>query len=74
MAYNYSQLTADTMEKLPADKQAEVYDFATFLEAKTQKHLPHRTKKSSLLDLVGIGRSGKSDNSVNHDKYLYERS
>jgi cytochrome c len=73
MSYNYPKLTTSTMEKLPVDKQAEVYDFAEFLETKARKHQPHRAKKASFRDLVGLGRSGKSDISVNHDKYLYER-
>lgn len=74
MAYNYAKLTVDTMEKLSPEKQAEVYDFVSFLEAKTRKHRDHRAKKTSLLELVGFGRSGKTDVSVNHDKYLYERT
>lgn len=73
MPYNYPKLTTATMEKLPVEKQAEIYDFAAFLEKKERIRHPQRSKKASLMDLVGLGKSGKSDISANHDKYLYER-
>ncbi|MFH0918899.1 MAG: hypothetical protein V1913_00940 [Fibrobacterota bacterium] len=72
MAANYLKMTSDTMEALPVEKQAEVYDFAAYLKTKS-KTRTMRSRKSSLLSLVGMGRSKHTDVSVNHDKYLYEQ-
>jgi len=72
MRANYIKLTVDTMETLPADKQVEVYDFAKFLKKKTKAATKRNQKKTSIFDLFGIGESGCSDISLNHDKYLYE--
>ncbi|MBN1981175.1 MAG: DUF2281 domain-containing protein [Chitinivibrionales bacterium] len=72
MAYDYIRLTVNTMEALPAERQVEVYDFAKFLKEKTKTALKKSTKKSSILNLIGIGKSGCSDIALNHDKYLYE--
>ena len=72
MSTNYIKLTIDTMESLPAEKQVEVYDFAKYLKKRTKSTVRKITKKASILKLVGIGKSGCSDISVNHDTYLYE--
>ncbi|OGJ90672.1 MAG: hypothetical protein A2350_00585 [Candidatus Raymondbacteria bacterium RifOxyB12_full_50_8] len=72
-SFNYPKMTADTMEMLPFEKQAEVYDFVTFLKTKSRIKAA-RNKKTSLLNIIGLGRSNKSDISVNHDKYLYEQA
>ena len=73
MAANYVKMTAATMATLPEQKQAEVYDFAKFLHVNTKDVVAKKPfKKASVLKLVGIGSSGKSDIALNHDKYLYE--
>jgi hypothetical protein len=73
MAVNYVKMTADTMAKLPEQKQAEVYDFANFLRLNSTDIAVRKSfKKASILKLVGIGASGKNDIALNHDKYLYE--
>lgn len=72
MPANYIQLTSDTMEMLPNQKQAEVYDFATFLKIGSKSNIRQKNKKGSVLNLIGLGRSGTSDISINHDKYLYD--
>lgn len=60
------------MATLPTEKQAEVYDFAKFLKKNTPTRIKKTKKKASILDLIGMGESGCSDISINHDKYLYE--
>jgi hypothetical protein len=66
-------MTAAEMSTLPAQKQAEVYDFAKFLRINTKDaDVKKSFKKASVLNLVGIGSSGKGDIALNHDKYLYE--
>jgi hypothetical protein len=73
MPTNYVKMTAATMATLPAQKQAEVYDFAKFLRINAKDIAVNKSfKKASVLNLVGIGSSGKSDIALNHDKYLYE--
>lgn len=72
MSANYIRLTADTMETLPPQKQAEVYDFATFLRTSSKSAARKKSKKGSVLNLIGLGKSGLSDISINHDKYLYD--
>ena len=73
MSANYVKLTANTMTQLPEEKQLEVYDFVNFLRTSTKMIQPKKvSKKTSLLKLIGIGSSGKTDISLNHDKYLYE--
>jgi hypothetical protein len=61
------------VRELPAEMQAEVYDFVTFLKTRQNPKQSKRiVKKKSLCDLIGIGESSVTDGSVNHDKYLYE--
>lgn len=72
MSANYVRLTANTMEVLPEEKQAEVYNFAKFLKTKSKNNTKRSIKKISILDLIGIGESGYTDIALNHDKYLYE--
>ncbi len=72
-ANNYIRLTVDAMEKLPSEKQVEVYDFAKFLKASTNAMTAtKKNKKTSVLDIIGIGTSGVGDIALKHDKYLYE--
>jgi hypothetical protein len=74
MRANYIKLTANTMETLPAEKQAEIYDFAKFVKEKTKNSTKKSTRQNaSILDIIGIGESGCSDISLNHDKYLYDQ-
>ena len=75
MAPNYAQLTLATMEKLPINKKAEIYDFACFLKRGTAARLrvlSGKNRKSSILAIAGIGESDVKDAAKNHDKYLYE--
>jgi hypothetical protein len=72
MSIDYLKMTANTLATLPPAKQAEVYDFATYLKVRTSSITRKHVKKDSVLDLVGIGESGKNDIALNHDKYLYE--
>ena len=74
MPANYVKLTADTMGVLPREKQAEVYDFAKYLRAssKAVSANSRRRKKGSVLNLIGLGKSGVGDIALNHDKYLYD--
>ena len=72
MPANYIRLTLNTMGSLPPEKQVEVYDFAKYLREKTNKNVRKTTKKTSILKIIGIGKSNCSDISKNHDKYLYE--
>jgi hypothetical protein len=71
MPANYIQMTSATMEALPDIKQAEVYDFATFLKIASKDDFQKKTKTGSVLNIIGLGKSGTSDISINHDKYLY---
>jgi len=72
MSTDYIKLILNTMGALPPEKQIEVYDFATYLRDKNKKNVKKSIKKTSILKLIGIGDSGCSDISKNHDKYLYE--
>ena len=72
MSANYVRLTANTMEVLPEEKQAEVYDFAKFLKTTSKNNTKRTVKKTSVLELIGIEESGYTDIALNHDKYLYE--
>jgi hypothetical protein len=45
MPANYIQLTSDTMESLPNQKQAEIYDFASFLKIASKSNIRQKTKK-----------------------------
>jgi hypothetical protein len=72
MIPNYPQMVADTVSKLPINKQAEVYHFAKFMKSKTQVKSNRKPKKGSVFDLFGTATSKVTDGSVNHDKYLYE--
>jgi hypothetical protein len=75
MAPNYAQLTLATMEKLPLNKKAEIYDFACFLKRGTSVRLrpfAGKSKKASILAIAGIGESDVKDAAKNHDNYLYE--
>jgi len=72
MATSILKMTVDTMTSLPVEKQAEVYDFARFLKARTKPMIKKNDRSCSALGLIGIGKSGKGDIALNHDKYLYE--
>jgi hypothetical protein len=67
------RMTIDTIATLPLEKQVEVYDFAKFLKSSTNKTpAKKKTGKGSILNIIGLGKSGLGDLSVNHDKYLYD--
>ena len=72
MHANYIKLTAHMMETLPTEKQVEVYDFVKFLKNKTKTQIKTNKKTTSIFDLFGLGESGCSDVSINHDSYLYD--
>lgn len=73
MPTDYLKSAYETMTTLPLEKQEEVYDFVNFLKMATV-HSPvkHRTKKGSVRNIIGLGKSGLCDISLNHDKYLYD--
>lgn len=73
MAVDYFKMTVDTLATLPIEKQEEVYDFTMFLKS-ISKQGTAKTKKrnGSILNIVGLGKSGLGDMSLNHDKYLYD--
>jgi hypothetical protein len=60
------------MEALPDRKQAEVYHFATFLKITSKGNFHKKNKEGSVLKIIGLGKSGTRDISINHDKYLYD--
>jgi hypothetical protein len=71
MASDYLRMTADTLATLPLEKQEEVYDFARFLKANTTHTATiEKKRKGSVLNIIGIGKSGVGDLALNHDKYL----
>lgn len=73
MATNYLKMTVNTLATLPLEKQEEVYDFVKFLKASTEKlTIYKKSKKGSVLNLIGLGKSGLGDMALNHDKYLYD--
>jgi len=73
MAFDYLKMTVDTLATLPLEKQVEVYDFAKFLKTTAVRPvIKKKTKKGSLLKIVGLGKSGAKDIALNHDKYLYD--
>jgi len=72
MAANYVKLTSNTMSALPVNKQAEVYSFAKYRRERSKKKATKKKKTTSVLDIIGLGESGHSDISINHDTYLYE--
>lgn len=72
MAVDYLRMTADTLATLPLEKQEEVYDFARFLKTTAEQAATMRKKrKGSVLNIIGLGKSGLGDMALNHDKYLY---
>ena len=73
MAVDYLKMTIDTLATLPLEKQVEVYDFTLFLKAASkQGDAKVKRRKGSILNIVGLGKSGLGDMSLNHDKYLYD--
>ncbi len=73
MAANYLKMTVDTLATLPPGKQEEVYDFAEFLKlTSTQMRPPKNNRKSTVLEIISLGKSGIGDLAFNHDKYLYD--
>ena len=76
MANAYLDDLAITLKRLPPDKAQEIVDFAHFLLRKTQVSGKLDTEEITwehdpLWDIVGLGESGVTDGSVEHDKYLY---
>jgi hypothetical protein len=73
MSVDYLKMTIDTLAKLPLEKQEEVYDFTLFLKASSkQEAAKEHKRKGSILNIIGLGKSGLGDISLNHDKYLYD--
>ena len=73
MAADYLRMTAETLATLPLEKQEEVYDFAKFLKTSSASATGRKKeKKGSVLNLIGLGKSGVGDIALNHDKYLYD--
>lgn len=76
MANAYLDDLAIALKQLPPDKGQELVDFARFLLYKTQvsgEANPEAIawEHDPLWDIVGLGESGVTDGSVEHDKYLY---
>ena len=77
MPADYIKLITSATAELPADKQLEVYDFVQSVRCRYKKS-PKSAKvskiqtKDSLLGIIGIGDSGRSDIAANHDKFLYD--
>ncbi len=73
MGADYLRMTTETLATLPPEKQEEVYDFAKFLEASSADVTGRKKeKKGSVLNLIGLGKSGVGDIALNHDKYIYD--
>jgi len=73
MAVDYLRRTVDTLASLPLEKQAEVYDFVNFLKEKTKEPAAkEKGKKGSVLNIIGLGKSGIGNVALDHDKYLYD--
>jgi hypothetical protein len=73
MATDYMRMTIDTIATLPREKQEEVYDFVRFLKTSSDKTAgKEKTRKGSVLNIIGLGKSGLGDLAINHDKYLYD--
>jgi hypothetical protein len=73
MATDYMRMTIDTIATLPREKQEEVYDFVRFLKTSSGKTTgKEKTRKGSILNIIGLGKSGLGDLAINHDKYLYD--
>lgn len=73
MANDYLKMTIDTLAMLPREKQAEVYDFTQFLKTSSKQSVTKAKKRNgSILNIIGLGKSGLRDISINHDKYLYD--
>ncbi|MBN1604799.1 MAG: hypothetical protein JW915_24530 [Chitinispirillaceae bacterium] len=72
MTIDYLKMTIDTLAALPREKQEEVYDFTQFLKASSKQTIKRKKRKSSILNIIGVGKSGLGDLSLNHDKYLYD--
>jgi hypothetical protein len=73
MATDYMRMTIDTIATLPREKQEEVYDFVRFLKTSSGKTAgKEKTRKGSVLNIIGLGKSGLGDLAINHDKYLYD--
>ena len=73
MAIDYLKKTVDTLASLPLEKQEEVYDFAKFLKkTAAEPAAKGKGRKGSVLNIIGLGRSGVNDVALNHDKYLYD--
>lgn len=73
MATDYMRMTIDTIATLPREKQEEVYDFVLFLKTSSGKTTgKEKTRKGSILNIIGLGKSGLGDLAINHDKYLYD--
>jgi len=70
----------EKLERLPAEAQAEVYDFIEFLAHKHQDKKPSgdesKSKQKEIMEearqVFGIVSSGETDTSVKHDKYFVE--
>jgi hypothetical protein len=73
MAADYLKMTIDTLATLPMEKQQEVYDFTQFLKASSKQNTTKAKRhKGSILNIIGLGKSGLGDISLNHDRYLYD--
>ena len=73
MAPDYVKMTVEALSVLPAKKREEVYDFAEFLRASTDVTMvKKKRKKGSVLNLINLGKSGRTDIALNHDAYLYD--
>ena len=72
MPSDYSRLIANTVERLPIKKQAEIYHFAQYVKSTSKKKNAPSIKKKSVFDLFGTVTSKVTDASINHDRYLYE--
>jgi hypothetical protein len=73
MAADFLKMTVNTLATLPLRKQEEVYDFAEFLRLSSVRTSPRKhNRKSTVLEIIGLGKSGIGDLALNHDKYLYD--
>lgn len=74
MAVDYLKKTIDTLMTLPIEIQVEVHDFTLFQKSSlSQGNMKTEQKAGSVLNIVGIGKSGLGDLSINHGKYLYDK-
>jgi hypothetical protein len=63
-ASNLAERIAHTVQQLPYEKQAEVFDFAEYLRCRKSVHGPEKKGMSEMIGII----DGPADLSANHDE------